>query len=134
MNFGPVAANVTQPVWINVKSSATTKPGVYTGRIMWKADGKVIRTDMYTVRVWNFALPTVAETPAIYDLRLGSKWWKNDFEGLDADGRRRLLWKFNSEKRICPDSLSGELKFIDAGELGRQLHALVFRIDIGLED
>ncbi len=116
VNFGPVAANVTQPVWINVKSSANTKPGVYTGRIRWKADGKVIRADMYMVRVWNFALPAVAETPAIYDLRLHSKWWKDDFEGLDADGRRRLLWKFNSEKRICPDSLGGQPKFTRAAD------------------
>ena len=71
---------------------------------------------MYMVRVWNFALPAVAETPAIYDLRLHSKWWKDDFEGLDADGRRRLLWKFNSEKRICPDSLGGQPKFTRAAD------------------
>ena len=116
VNFGPVAANVTQPVWINVKSSASTKPGVYTGKIRWRADGKVIREDAYTARVWNFALPAVAETPAIYDLRLHSKWWQGDFEGLDADGRRRLLWKFNSEKRTCPDSLGGQPKFTRAAD------------------
>ena len=111
VNAGPIAANVTQPVWINVKSSADTKPGVYEGRIKWKADGLLLREDTYSVRVWNFTLPAVAETPAIYDLRLHSKWWKNDFEGLDTDGRRRLLWKFNSEKRLCPDSLGGQPKF-----------------------
>jgi hypothetical protein len=111
VNFGPVAANVTQPIWINIKSSADTKPGVYTGRIRWKADGQVIRVDAYTAHVWNFALPAAAETPAIYDLRLNSKWWKSDFDGLDADGRRRLLWKFNSEKRICPDSLGATPRF-----------------------
>ena len=112
VNAGPVAANTTQPVWINVKSSTNTKAGTYTGKIKWRADGKVVREDAFTVRVWNFALPAVAETPAIYDLRLlDSKWWKHDFNGLDADGRRRLLWKFNSEKRICPDSIGEQPTF-----------------------
>ena len=111
VNAGPVAANTTQPVWINVKTAADTKPGTYKGRIIWKADGQVVREDAYAVRVWDFALPAIAETPAIYDLRLHSKWWKSDFEGLDADARRRLLWKFNSEKRICPDSLGAAPKF-----------------------
>ena len=111
VNAGPVAANATQPVWINFKTSADTKPGDYKGRIRWKADGRIVREDTFTVRVWNFALPAIAETPAIYDLRLGSKWWTSDFEGLDEDARRRLLWKFNSEKRIRPDQLSASPKF-----------------------
>ena len=111
VNSGKLSPNTTQPVWINFKTTASTKPGTYTGTIRWKADGTVVREDKYTVRVWNFTLPAVAETPAIYDVRISSKWWNEDFKGMDADARRRTIWKFYSEKRICPDTLGANVKF-----------------------
>ena len=103
-------ANVTQAIWLNFKTTAETKPGTYSGTITWKADGEVVRTDDYEVKVWDFTLPAVAETPAIYDVRLG-RGWNEDFKGLSADERRRKVWKFYSEKRISPDSLGGSVKF-----------------------
>lgn len=111
VNSGRISANQTQPVWVNFRTTASTKPGTYTGAIRWKADGTVLREDKYTVRVWNFSLPAIAETPAIYDIRLSSKWWSEDFRGMDADTRRRTIWKFYSAKRICPDTLGGQVKF-----------------------
>ena len=116
-NACSLAANVTQAIWINFKTTAETKSGTYTGKIRWKADGEVVRTDGYEVKVWDFTLPAVAETPAIYDIRLG-RGWDGEFKGLSPDERRRTVWKFYSEKRICPDSLDGDVKFV-RGKDGR---------------
>ena len=109
-NVCTLAANETQAVWINLKTTAATRAGEYRGTIAWKVDGRTVRTDPYVVRVWNFALPAVAETPAIYDLRMGGRW-AADLKGLTADERRRTFWKFYSEKRICPDTLGDGLRF-----------------------
>ena len=110
-NACALAANATQAFWIGVKAAADAKAGDYRGTIVWKADGKVVRTDAYSVKVWDFALPAVAEIPAVYDIRLGERW-KADFQGLSGDGRRRAIWRFYSEKRISPDTLGNDLKFV----------------------
>jgi len=108
---GSVKANETQPVWVNFKTTAETKPGDYDVRLVWKACGQTVRTDTCRVRVWNFVLPAVAETPAIYDLRLGRSHWDADLKGLSESERRELFWRFFSEKRICPDTLGGSVAF-----------------------
>lgn len=99
---GPLAANTTQAIWINVKTDAATKPGTYAGTITWKADGRVVRTDAFSVKVWNFTLPARPAFPAIYDLRVGGQW--KDL-GATADARREKLWAFMAEKKCCPDNL-----------------------------
>ena len=109
-NVCELAANETGAVWINVKTDGGTTPGVYRGRIVWREAGRIVRTDDYAVTVWNFALPAVAEIPAVYDLRMGARW-ADDVKGLSADERRRLFLKFYSEKRICPDSVNASVRF-----------------------
>lgn len=112
VSAGPVKKGVTQPIWINVTSEKDTPSGVYTGEIRWKADGAVVRRDVFKVRVWDFVLPDAAELPAIFDIH-----WRNrlqearDFSGLDGDGRRETMWKFYAKMKICPNSLGNNVKF-----------------------
>ena len=105
---GPAPANETQPFWINVTAGADVPPGTYTGKITWKADGAVVRTDTFSVKVWNFTLDAPPYFPAIYDLRVGWQW-----KGLGATSaeRREKLWAFLAEKKCCPDRLGAEVKF-----------------------
>ncbi|MCQ2393706.1 MAG: DUF4091 domain-containing protein [Kiritimatiellae bacterium] len=108
---GTLVANKTQPIWLNVKTTAQTPPGDYQGKIEWKAAGRVLRTDTFRVRVWNFTLPAIAETPAVFDVRMQSPLWQETFKGMDEEARRRAIWKFYSEKRICPETIGNNIRF-----------------------
>ena len=105
---GPAPANETQVFWINVTAGADVPPGMYTGKITWKADGATVRTDTFSVKVWNFTLDAPPYFPAIYDLRVGWQW-----KGLGAtsDERREKLWAFLAKKKCCPDRLGAEVRF-----------------------
>ena len=105
---GPAPANETQVFWINVTAGTDVQPGMYTGKITWKADGATVRTDTFSVKVWNFTLDAPPYFPAIYDLRVGWQW-----KGLGAtsDERREKLWAFLAKKKCCPDRLGAEVKF-----------------------
>ncbi|MBO7687577.1 MAG: DUF4091 domain-containing protein, partial [Kiritimatiellae bacterium] len=105
---GPAPANETQAFWINVTAGADVPPGTYTGKITWKADGAVVRTDAFSVKVWNFTLDARPSFPAIYDLRVGGQW--KDIGATPAE-RREKLWAFLAEKKCCPDRLGAEVKF-----------------------
>lgn len=110
---GTLVPNRTQAFWVNVSADAQTKAGTYRGRLVWKLDGAVVRTDPLAVKVWNFALPARPSFPAVYDLRLGSRYWKA--LGATADERREKLWAFMAAKKACPDSL-GDVTFRKAAD------------------
>ena len=101
-------ANETQAFWINVETTAATKPGRYTGELVWRENGQVVRRDPFTVKVWDFALPTHPKFPAIYDLRVGGRW---QALGETSEARTEKLWAFLAKKKCCPDSLGGTVKF-----------------------
>lgn len=109
-NACAVTADATQPIWITFRTAPDACPGSYRGNLIWKADGKVIRTDAYVVKVWNFILPETAELPAVYDLRVDGRWAPT-MGVKNADERRRAFWKFYSEKRICPNSIGVNIEF-----------------------
>ena len=88
-----------------------SRKAITKGRIM--VDGAVVRTDPLAVKVWNFALPARPSFPAVYDLRLGSRYWKA--LGATADERREKLWAFMAAKKACPDSL-GDVTFRKAAD------------------
>ena len=75
----------------------------------------IVAPKLGTLRIRHVQLVPVAERTALMIIVTSAGIVKDALirvpEGLDADGRRRLLWKFNSEKRICPDSLDGQPKF-----------------------
>ncbi len=110
---GTLTPNVTQAFWINFTTDARTKAGVYTGRVVWKLNGTVVRTDPLTVKVWNFEIPARPQFPAVYDLRIGAQWQPL---GKDPAERREKLWAFMAEKKACPDSLGGNVKFTKAAD------------------
>lgn len=105
---GRLAPNVTQAFWINFKTDAATKPGVYSGKVVWTLDGRIVRTDALEVKVWNFEIPARPQFAAVYDLRVGSQW---SALGATGEERREKLWAFMAEKKACPDTLGGDVKF-----------------------
>ena len=105
---GPAPANETQAFWINVTAGADVPPGTYKGKITWMADGAAVRTDAFSVKVWNFALDARPSFPAIYDLRVGDRW---KVLGATPAERRERLWALLAEKKCCPDRLGVEVKF-----------------------
>ena len=105
---GPAPANETQAFWINVTAGADVPPGTYKGKITWMADGAAVRTDAFSVKVWNFALEARPSFPAIYDLRVGDRW---KVLGATPAERRERLWALLAEKKCCPDRMGVEVKF-----------------------
>jgi len=53
--------NVLRPVLITVKTTDKTKPGLYSGKIQIKAQGKNTKLIPFNVKVWNFELPKVSK-------------------------------------------------------------------------
>lgn len=99
-----LSAGRTRAVRLTVKTSRTTPPGVYRGEVIWKADGKAIRRDALSVRVWAFSLPDKPEIPAIYDFSGANKtWWRPGEK--NARAARERMWKFMAEKKLCPNSI-----------------------------
>lgn len=62
-------ANVTKAFRLLVRTTAATVPGEYHGTLVWKEDGREVRRDPYTVRVWNFTLPEERGFTAAFDTR-----------------------------------------------------------------
>jgi len=53
-----IPAGKNQPIWVNVKVPTDATAGNYQGTFHLKsADGKIDLTVLYTLHVWNFALP-----------------------------------------------------------------------------
>ncbi|MBM4155018.1 MAG: DUF4091 domain-containing protein [Lentisphaerae bacterium] len=103
-----LAANETQPVWLTFRVPADARPGEYRGTVRFAAGGAVLAEAPYTVRVWNFALPDERHVKAIYDVRPNLRYWQ-PAEGT-ADEVRRAMWRFMSERRLCPDTIRPEPK------------------------
>ncbi|MCX7009028.1 MAG: DUF4091 domain-containing protein, partial [Kiritimatiellaeota bacterium] len=103
-----LAANQTQPVWLTFRVPADAKSGDYSGTVRFEAGGKTITELLYTIHVWDFALPTERHVKAIYDARgTGPRWQQ---PGMTADEGRREVWKFMAERRLCPDTIKPEPK------------------------
>ncbi|MEN6347092.1 MAG: glycoside hydrolase domain-containing protein [Armatimonadia bacterium] len=103
-----LAANTTQPVWITVSVPKTAAAGDYQGRMRLVSAGNTLATVPFTVHVWDFALPDVNHTGAIYDVRLGGQWVA---KGKTIDTVRREFFKFMADNRLCPDRVQPEPVF-----------------------
>ena len=93
-------ANTARAFRFAVKTAADTPPGLYRGEVVWREDGREIRRDAVSAKVWNFALPSRPSFAAIYDVRLGNAAWKamGDYKAVYA-----RVADFMAEKKISPD-------------------------------
>lgn len=108
-NAVDLAANTTQAFWLNFKADAATRPGDYSGTLVWTLDGAVVRKDAFVVKVWNFEIPARPKFAAVYDLRIGGQW---KTLGATREEQREKLWAFMAEKKACPDTLGEGVKFM----------------------
>ncbi len=106
---GGLAANQTQPVWLSFKTGTETPAGLYKGKIRLFAGDTLIDAQPFTVTVWDFALPKTPSCAAIYDLRL-NEYWAAD--GTPADAQRDRLMRFMASKKVCPDEIAADLRFM----------------------
>jgi len=108
-NAGGLTANQTRAVWLSFKTKPDTAAGTYRGTIRLLAGGKEIRSLPLTVTVWRFALPQESSCSAIYDLRISTPWLQ---DGSSADAQRDRLMRFMASKRITPDEVLADPKFL----------------------
>ena len=101
-------ANTARAFRFSVKTGAKTPLGVYAGEIVWREDGREIRRDMMSARVWNVSMPERPSFAAIYDVRLGNAAWRQ-LGGRGAAYERIL--SFMAEKKISPDRVSANPVF-----------------------
>jgi hypothetical protein len=96
-----LAANSSQPLWIEVSAPENAVPGDYVGALRLMHQGNVLREIQYNVHVWNFSLPAESHLIAEYDARI--KNW--DFFGYDKSETERMkeIWKMLANHRLCPD-------------------------------
>lgn len=95
-------AGLTQPVWITVYAPKGTAAGEYRGVVRLVQEGRTLARAPFTARVWDFDLPEVNHTAAIYDLRMDGRW---DIPGKTHDEAVRDFLRFMARRRVCPDTI-----------------------------
>ena len=113
----PLSAGETHGFLIGITAGRDVRPGIYRGSIVWKGDGKVVRRDELSVKVWNFSLSERPLFPAIFDVRLNEKeipHW-NRLGRTDLE-RREKIWEFMARKKVCPDDVGMRLPLVRGGD------------------
>lgn len=105
-NSFPLIKNETQPVWLTFKAPSNVPAGTYTGKIVVKSGGKVLKQVAYEWRIRDFALSDKPSVKAIYDVRSAVSRWAP--AGSDNEKLRMEVWKFMAERRLCPDTIKPE--------------------------
>ena len=62
-------SNVWQPVWLDIHVPKGQQPGVYSGKIVIKADGVSPLKIPVKVKVWNFTVPVTHHLPSLFAFR-----------------------------------------------------------------
>jgi hypothetical protein len=91
------------PVWINLKSGAGTKPGIYRGRLSVWADSKKAGFIPLEVRVWDATLPTsttIRTAFATFDNLIDEIYGGNPPQGMI-----RKYHEFVADHRLNPDNI-----------------------------
>ena len=99
-----ISANVTQPIWIEIKTPKNAAPGDYNGNVQLTHNGEVLKKIPFKVHVWDFELTDESHMVSIYDARI-----KNyDFYGYDKSEteRKKEIWKMLADHRLCPDVIT----------------------------
>jgi hypothetical protein len=79
-----------QGIWVDIGTTSTTPPGIYTFNISVTKSGETAKTATVTLHVWNFALPSTPTLKSFMDIGTGNlddgffggtyqgeAWWKN---------------------------------------------------------
>jgi len=102
-----LAANETQPLWLDVHVPKGAAPGQYRGQI--EIDGGRTETELpMSVTVWKLAMPVRKHLPAIYDLRRGRGM--SPFVGADVKTWYRFLARYNVSPGFVIETPSFEYK------------------------
>ena len=101
-------AKKTESVWLTFKTDINTKSGIYKGSVNFKKDGKILASVPYSVRVFDFTLPTKTSLMAIFDKRSegsNGSWRARSVEkGVHRKFYDRFeLQKFMATKRATVD-------------------------------
>ena len=101
-----IADSDVQPYWIGLKSGTNTRPGTYSIRISFAADGKQTRTLTVKAKVWPFAIPDQPKLATAFQF---TPWIVHDLYGADDAAEREELthrfWSFLDEYKIKPDQI-----------------------------
>ncbi len=115
-NTFDLAANKTQPVWIEVNVPQGTRKGDYTGQIRLYRNDSLISVLPWLVHVWDFALPKKNSFGAIYDYRSlddmpepGPEQFRTD---ITEDSLRGMYLTFMGKHRISSGEISPSPKVI----------------------
>ncbi len=91
------------PIWVSLRSSTTTAPGAYRGKIAVKIDGKRIGSVPLEVQVYNHTLPdsTTLTTAFTYDEGMVTKLFGDKW----PEGMRFKYMEFLADHRLNVDHL-----------------------------
>ncbi len=99
-----LAANTTQPIWIEVSVPEDAVSGDYTGYVKVFQNDIMVMEIPWTVYVWDFTLPQKNSFGATFDLRKVSSMpdpspnpFSNDISAKDA---RDMYWAFMAKHRM----------------------------------
>ena len=97
-------AKSTKCVYLIFSAPKDAKAGVYEGSVEFKADGKVIKTMPYKIRIYDFALSDDPQCYAIFDVRLGAGREFKNYTMHEAA-------KFMRSKKLSVDSVPANIGF-----------------------
>lgn len=108
-------ANFTKGVYLTFRAPKGAKPGVYEGQIRLSADGKVLKTLPYKIRVYGFSLSDEPQVYAIFDIRLSSGAKYKNYTHREAA-------KYLKSKKLSSDTVPARISFkLENGKPGRRL-------------
>lgn len=97
-------ANFTKGVYLTFRAPKGAKPGVYEGQIRLSADGKVLKTLPYKIRVYGFSLSDEPQVYAIFDIRLSSGAKYKNYTHREAA-------KYLKSKKLSSDTVPARISF-----------------------
>jgi hypothetical protein len=99
-----LSANLSQPVWIEVKVPKSSIPGDYTGQVQLIQNTAVIKEIPFKVHVRNFELSDKSHMVAEYDARINN--WNFIGYAKSETERMKEIWKMLADHRLCPDVIT----------------------------
>ncbi|HOZ48761.1 MAG TPA: DUF6067 family protein [Candidatus Hydrogenedentes bacterium] len=103
-----LAADQTQPIFVDVHVPEDAAPGVYKGHVTIQARDQSVDVPV-SLTVWGFIAPAKKHITAIYDLRSGPGW--NIFNGPDENEMMKTWYRFLARYNVSPGLLYPDATF-----------------------